>query len=74
MPLERSESRKCTEPKLVELFLSYIVADLDPDDQEKIEKHLPECVRCQDDMKFFLELWNVGRERFRHKQSDRIPQ
>ena len=64
MTPEYSESRKCTQLELADLFFSYIVGDVEPDERKRIDEHLAHCAVCQEDMKFFSDLQRVGKEKF----------
>jgi anti-sigma factor RsiW len=57
----------CSEPDLVDLFLSYIVGDVEPDERKRIDEHLANCAQCREDMIFFSDLQRVGEERFANK-------
>jgi|GEM_PF-5082755 anti-sigma factor RsiW len=54
----------CSRPDLGKLFPAYVDGELDPQEQEEVERHLPLCPSCQDEMKFFLGLQELGESLF----------
>lgn len=65
MDADQAKGTICSQPGLSELFPTYIDGDLGDEEQEGIEEHLAECVECQENLRFFLDLQKVGRELFR---------
>jgi anti-sigma factor RsiW len=57
----------CSQPELSDLFFLYVNGDLPLDEQARIEEHLADCSDCQENMRFFLDLQKVGRERYGKK-------
>lgn len=68
MEAEKRELGLCDKPELVDLFLSYIVGDVESDERERIEKHLAECAACREHIQFFTDLQRVGEEQFGEDQ------
>jgi anti-sigma factor RsiW len=68
MTTEDGGAEECSEPNLAYLFPSYLIGDLEPQQQEKIEKHLETCASCRRDMKFFADLQDVGKEIYRDEE------
>jgi hypothetical protein len=52
----------CSQPQLADLFPLYINGNVAADDRTRIEEHLAECEKCQDDVRFFLDLQSAGSE------------
>jgi anti-sigma factor RsiW len=52
----------CSQPQLSDLFPLYISGNVAPDDRIRIEEHLAECEKCQNDVRYFLDLQSAGRE------------
>jgi Putative zinc-finger len=65
MNVRQEEGRVlCSEPDLSNLFLSYIVGDVEPDERRKIDEHLTGCATCRGEIKFFSDLQRAGEELF----------
>lgn len=64
---QERESGICSQPGLSDLFFLFVNGDLSPDGQARIEEHLAECPKCQEDVLFFLGLQEAGRELFGKK-------
>ena len=62
MEQKRNDPMPCSQPHLADLFPLYINGNVEPEDKQRIEDHLSECEKCQDDVRFFLDLQASGRD------------
>ena len=57
----------CKEPELSYLFPFYLNGDVTPEESRQIERHVPECPKCQKTLYVFMALaekgLSAGRER-----------
>jgi hypothetical protein len=57
---------ECSEPELTYLFPFYLNGDVTPEESRNIERHVPECPKCQRRLSVFMvfarEGLSAGRE------------
>lgn len=50
----------CKEPELSYLFPFYLNGDVTPEESRQIERHVPECPKCQRKLSVFMALAEGG--------------
>jgi hypothetical protein len=50
---QKPEGTSCTDPGLGDLFIPYLNDDVTAEERRQIEEHLPHCLECQEELRFF---------------------
>jgi anti-sigma factor RsiW len=53
----------CTNPELGDLFILYLNGDVTAEERRQIEEHLPHCLECQEELRFFQAAQKIEKER-----------
>jgi len=51
----------CTKPNIRNLIMFYVNGDVTENQRTRIKSHLPHCFDCQDELRFFLALYELRR-------------